>query len=181
MFLPLLFCFTLLPALELYLLFKVGAQFGALNTILIIIGTGILGASLAKSQGTQLLIKVQTEINQGKLPASEMIQGFCVFGGGLLLLTPGFVTDILGFCMILPGPRSLMAFFVQKLLKKAVQNGNVQFNMFSNMNGFGQGPSQSQRFKDEDIFDTSYTKKPDQNTDENIIEVDFKKEDEKDI
>ena len=89
MFLILVLLFTCIPALELYLLFSVGAQIGAINTILIIIGTGIVGASLAKSQGLELLFKIQDQLNKGQMPTGQLLQGFLVMGGGLLLLTPG--------------------------------------------------------------------------------------------
>jgi len=167
--------FTGIPALELYLLFKVGAQIGALNTIFIIIGTGILGASLARSQGMALLGKIQNDINQGKIPASEIIQGFCVFGGGLLLLTPGFVTDMLGFCMIIPGTRSFMAFFIRKMIERGVKNGNVQFNFFQ---AGSTNPFQNKNNQSRDIFDAQYhetTKNDD------IISVEYEKKDEENI
>lgn len=173
--------FTLVPATELYLLFTVGAHIGALNTIFIIIGTGILGATLAKMQGLQLIYQVQHEINQGKIPGTKIIEGFCVFGGGLLLLTPGFMTDILGFCMILPGPRQMMAFFLKKWFTKAALNGNVQFQFFGNMGNnpfgnMGRNPFENQQ----DTFDAQYTKNENDKT-ENVIQVEFEKKDEKDL
>ncbi len=145
-----------MPALELYLLFKVGAQLGALNTILIIILTGIVGASLAKSQGLELLMKIQSELNKGEIPAGQLLQGFLVMGGGLLLLTPGFVTDILGLAMVLPGTRSLIAIFLTKFFAGQIKKGNV--HVFTNMGGgpfggFGQKRSSS------DVFDAEYSKK----------------------
>lgn len=172
MFLPIFLLFTGVPALELYLLFKVGAQFGALNTIFIIIATGILGAALAKSQGLHLINSVQKELNDGKIPANEIIQGFCVFGGGLLLLTPGFVTDILGFCMILPGPRNFMAFMLKKWFERAVKNGNVHFSFFSNMSGHDFRNQNSN-----DVFDAEFKHTKD-DVEIEAINVEYKKEDE---
>ena len=184
---PVLFLlFTLVPASELYLLFAVGSHIGALNTIFIIIGTGILGASLAKMQGLQLIYQVQHELNQGKIPGTKIIEGFCVFGGGLLLLTPGFMTDILGFCMILPGPRNLMALFLKKYFAKAAKNGNFQFQFFGNMQGgpFGaqnpfenQNPFEQTNNNESNTFDAEYSEKKS----DNIISVDFEKKDEKDL
>jgi UPF0716 protein FxsA len=173
MFLPVFLLFTGVPALELYILFKVGAQFGALNTILIIIGTGILGAALAKSQGLQLINNVQKELNEGKIPANEIIQGFCVFGGGLLLLTPGFVTDILGFCMILPGPRNFMAFMLKKWFERAVKSGNVHFSFFSNVSGYNfKNPNNAN-----DVFDAEFKHTQD-DVEIDAINVEYKKDDE---
>lgn len=134
MFLVLLLLFTCVPALELYLLFQVGGQIGALNTILIIIITGVVGAALAKSQGLELLFKIQNELNAGKLPAGQLLQGFLVMGGGLLLLTPGFVTDALGFAMVLPGSRALLAMLIRKAFARQIHKGNV--HIFTNIGGF---------------------------------------------
>jgi UPF0716 protein FxsA len=97
MFGILILLFTLVPALEFYLLFSIGSEIGAANTFGIIILTGVVGAALAKMQGLAILGKLQSELNQGKMPAAEIAHGFIVFGGGLLLLTPGFMTDVLGF------------------------------------------------------------------------------------
>jgi len=146
------------PALELYLLFKVGAQLGALNTILIIIVTGVLGASLAKSQGLELLMKIQNELNKGEIPAGQLLQGFLVMGGGLLLLTPGFVTDILGFSMVLPGTRTIIAMFLTKFFAGQIKKGNV--HVFTNMSGGPFGGFGQQKDKSE-VFDAEYSKKED--------------------
>lgn len=158
MFLPLLLLFTCVPALELYLLFKVGAQLGALNTILIIIVTGVLGASLAKSQGLELLMKIQNELNKGEIPAGQLLQGFLVMGGGLLLLTPGFVTDILGFSMVLPGTRTIIAMFLTKFFAGQIKKGNV--HVFTNMGGGPFGGFGQEKNK-HDVFNAEYSKKED--------------------
>ena len=176
--------FTAVPALELYLLFTVGAQIGALNTILIIIATGIVGAALAKAQGLSLLYQVQHDLNQGKVPATKIIEGFSVFGGGLLLLTPGFATDILGFCMIIPGTRHLMAAFIKKMFIRGVAKGNLQFNFFTNMNQpmgnqnpLGENPFNQSRYE---TYEADFEYK-EESPDPNIISVDFEKKDEKDL
>ena len=91
MFLALLLLFTVIPALEIFLFIEIGGQIGAFNTFMIVIVTGIVGAALAKSQGLQIIQKIQTELNDGKLPADQFFHGLLVFGGGLLLLTPGFI------------------------------------------------------------------------------------------
>ena len=108
MFSILVLLFTIVPAAELYLLFSVGSEIGILNTVSIIILTGVVGAYLAKSQGLSIIYRLQKELNEGKMPAEQIFHGLIVFGGGLLLLTPGFMTDILGFCMVIPGTRHLI-------------------------------------------------------------------------
>lgn len=168
MFLILVLLFTCVPALELYLLFSVGAQIGALNTIFIIIATGIVGASLAKSQGLELLFKIQDQLNRGEMPTGQLLQGFLVMGGGLLLLTPGFVTDILGFSMVLPGTRTILAAIIKKTFFKSIQKGmkNGNIHVFTNM---GQG------------FRTNRPNghhTPEQRVDSNTFEAEYEKKDE---
>ena len=137
MFPGLVFLFTVVPALELYLLFTIGSEIGALNTIMIIILTGVVGASLARSQGFSILMKIQNEFNQGGIPGKEIIHGLMVFAGGLLLLTPGFMTDILGFCLVFPGTRHILFVFVHKLVMNALKNGNIRFNSFGSQSAKG--------------------------------------------
>lgn len=137
MFLPLVFLFTVLPALEIYLLFTIGAQIGGLNTLFIVLSTGLIGASLAKSQGLSILASIQNKLQQGQIPAEQIVHGLLIFAGGLLLMTPGFVTDITGFLMVFPGTRHILATFAQTYFKKAIQSGNVHFSSFGMGNGTG--------------------------------------------
>ena len=168
MFLILVLLFTCIPALELYLLFSVGAQIGAINTILIIIGTGIVGASLARSQGLELLFKIQDQLNKGQMPTGQLLQGFLVMGGGLLLLTPGFVTDILGFSMVLPGTRLILVALIKNTMFKGIQKGmkNGNIHVFTNM---GQG------FRTNNTYEHS---RPDQRVDSNTFEAEYERKDE---
>jgi UPF0716 protein FxsA len=168
MFGILILLFTVVPALEFYLLFKIGSSIGAVSTLFIIILTGIIGAALAKIQGLSILNKVSTELSQNKLPGKQILHGFIVFGGGLLLLTPGFITDILGFCMVIPGIRHLIVEFLKRYFEKGIKNGNIQF---MNMSSGGSGFSFTQ-FTNEDEVEDSQS-----NNDPNVIEVDFKKKD----
>lgn len=126
MFGILVILFTVTPALEFYLLFKVGSNIGALNTLVLIVLTGIVGAALAKREGLSTLYKIQEQTAQGMLPGKEIVHGFLIFGGGLLLLTPGFLTDILGLSMVLPGPRHFLVHLAQRWIEKAIASGNVQ-------------------------------------------------------
>lgn len=130
MFAILILLFTLVPAVEIYLIFTVGTKIGAFNTVMIIITTGILGAALAKSQGLQIIHEIQNKMNQGQLPGDQIIQGLMVFAGGLLLLTPGFMTDIFGFLLVLPGPRHIMMVFIKKAIGKSIHFKNQHGNQF---------------------------------------------------
>jgi len=118
MFLRLLLLFTLIPLIELYILIKIGGLIGALTTIFIIIVTGIIGAYLARSQGLKVIQKINLAIEQGQTPAKELLEGLFILIGGFALLTPGFITDIMGLSMLFPPTR----FFYIKLAVKLIQN-----------------------------------------------------------
>ncbi|WP_127716925.1 FxsA family protein [Halobacteriovorax sp. HLS] len=136
MFSILLLLFTVVPAIEIYLLFSIGAQIGGINTLMVVIITGVVGASLAKSQGMAILANIQNDLNKGALPANQLIHGLLVFGGGLLLLTPGFMTDIMGLSMVFPGTRHILVLYLKTYFEKAIRNGNVQFSSFGSGGGF---------------------------------------------
>ena len=117
--------FTLLPAIELAILIKVGSHIGAINTMMIIIITGVTGAYLARFQGFLVLNKIQTSLNQGIMPSSELMDGLMILVGGILLLTPGFVTDILGIFLLIPLTRSLIKYLLRNKFESMLKNGQA--------------------------------------------------------
>lgn len=123
MFLRLFLLFTLIPLTELYILIKIGGLIGALNTILIIVITGILGAYLARSQGFKVIKKINQAVEQGRTPAQELLEGLLILIGGFTLLTPGFITDILGLTMLFPFTRSLYKKIAVKLIQNKINTG----------------------------------------------------------
>ena len=106
MLLKLFLAFTLIPFCEIYLLIKIGNYLGAFNTILIVIVTGFLGAYLAKLQGIKTMMRVRESLNRGELPAEEMLDALLIFVAGIVLLTPGFITDVAGIGILVPNTRS---------------------------------------------------------------------------
>lgn len=146
MFLLLVLLFTIIPALEIYLLFSIGDLIGGANTFLIIVITGVLGAALAKRQGMSVLQKVQNNLQSGKIPTSEFIHALLIFGGGVLLLTPGFLTDFLGLSMVFPLTRYMIAIFLTNIFEKSIKNGSTQF--YTNM---GRGSSKSEHEQNQEI------------------------------
>ena len=104
----LILLFILVPVVELYLLIKVGQFLGAWNTILLVIITGVLGAALAKMEGMRVLTSMQQDMAKAQMPTDKIIDGVLVLIGGLLLLTPGILTDILGLSLIIPFFRTLL-------------------------------------------------------------------------
>lgn len=138
-------CFTVLPALELYLLFKVGSLIGGLETIAVILVTGILGAAAAKSQGERLLWRIQQKLQEGELPADSMIEGFIIFAGGLLLVTPGFVTDAMGLAALFPWSRRVFLQLFRLYLAKKVKQGQFRMSFWQVRTSDSSAPSRPWR------------------------------------
>lgn len=126
MFARLLIIFIFVPLVELYILIKVGKILGTGNTILIVILTGILGATFAKSQGIGIISKIRNSLNQMKIPENELIQGLMILAGGIMLITPGFLTDLLGFSLILPFTRKFYTSLLISYLKNKIKSGQWQ-------------------------------------------------------
>lgn len=124
MFGYLVLLFTLLPALELYVLIQIGSVIGASSTILIIITTGIIGAYLARLQGFLTIQKIQQSLQKGQIPSNELMDGLIILVGGIVLLTPGFITDFLGFVLLIPLTRNLIKLLVGKRFENALNKGN---------------------------------------------------------
>ena len=94
--------FLLIPIIEIYVLIKVGGVIGAVPTIFAVVATAVIGVTLLRQQGYQVLFSLRSKLAVGALPAKEMLEGVMLAVGGAFLLTPGFVTDALGFSLILP-------------------------------------------------------------------------------
>ncbi len=115
-----------IPIIELYLLIKVGAVIGAFNTILVIFGTGILGAYLTKKEGLQVLKNIEICLTNGEMPSYHIIEGFLILLAGFLLLTPGFLTDIIGFLILFPATRFIFIKYMINYLNKKIEKGEVK-------------------------------------------------------
>lgn len=112
--------------MELYILIEAGRIIGLGTTMGLIMLTGAAGAWLARSQGLEILRKIQVETANGQMPAITLIDGALVLIGGLLLLTPGFFTDALGFSFLVPMTRDFWRRGLSSWLQKQVQNGVVE-------------------------------------------------------
>ena len=126
-FSKLVLALTVVPILELYILFKLA---GAINwgpTILLVIVTGVTGAYLAKQQGKEILNKIQMELSGGNMPGDSLLNGLCILVGGVLLLTPGILTDITGFLLIIPISRIMFIKFLKSKFKGMINTGNSNF------------------------------------------------------
>lgn len=128
MFLKILILFTVVPLVELALLIEVGGQIGAANTIAIVILTGLAGAALARSQGFQVIDRIRTEMAAGQLPGDSLIDGVLVLSGALLLLTPGLITDTIGFTILIPFTRAIFKTYLKRYFQTKVQTGEIRAN-----------------------------------------------------
>ena len=105
MFVRLVVLFTVVPFLELALLIKIGTVIGTIDTILLIIITGVIGAMMVRAAGVQCLFRIQAHMRDGAFPADELVNGFLILVAGALLITPGLLTDTAGFLLLIPQTR----------------------------------------------------------------------------
>lgn len=143
----LLFLFVVVPIVELFLLLQVGARIGFVPTLGLVVSTGVLGASLARRQGLSVLGKIQSEMKEGRPPALEMLEAAMVVIGGIVLLTPGILTDCLGFALMVPKFRRSLAHKVQVGFSKSFAGSG-----FASSQAFRSNSHESAR-KDDDVID----------------------------
>ena len=121
---PILLTIILVPVVEIYLLIKIGSQIGAISTILLIFATAIIGIYYAKYEGLNTLKSGFTQLSKNETPAYEVISGAAIAFAALLLITPGFATDTLGFLLIFPYSRKLIFNKFAKKFKTKQNNKN---------------------------------------------------------
>lgn len=121
MFLRLLLLFTLIPVVELALLIEIGQRLGVLSTVILVVATGAAGAALARSQGIRAFHRLQETIGAGSFPGDELFNGVLILAGGLLLLTPGLLTDLVGFAALIPGSRNLLKAYLKKTVRRRLR------------------------------------------------------------
>lgn len=143
-----LFLFLIFPALELYLLVKVGGMIGALNMVLWVFASAIIGITAVRAQGQEAMFKVRSDLSEGKVPQNTFLDGLLMFLGGVLLILPGLISDAIGLLLLIPFVRrmvssSLGGYFATR----APQGGRASRIIFfssgpggSGLGGFGQRP-----------------------------------------
>ncbi len=125
---------TVVPLVELYLLFKLSDWTGFLVTVLVIVGTGIVGAALARMEGLRVLGTIQRDLADGRLPADGLLDGGLILLAAALLVTPGLLTDTVGFLLLLPPTRVVARRMLKGWIKRKIEQGQVHF--YKSM-GFG--------------------------------------------
>jgi UPF0716 protein FxsA len=125
--LKLLLLFTLVPLIELWLLIEVGRIIGTWPTILIVASTGFAGVWLARSQGFITLFRIRADLEQGIVPGDKLLDGVCILLGGAFLLTPGLLTDLFGFSLLLPFSRRWIKDTGRRFLERRLMYGALVF------------------------------------------------------
>ncbi|MCM3162855.1 membrane protein FxsA [Metabacillus litoralis] len=121
----LMFLIIVIPALEIGILILSGNAIGPIPTVLLIILTGVVGAWLAKKQGLETLRKAQQDMQFGQIPGMAIIDGLCILIGGVLLLTPGFITDTVGFLLLFPFSRNKFKPILLATIRKMIDKNRI--------------------------------------------------------
>ncbi len=124
----LFFLFTLVPLVELYLLIWLGTYIGAVDTIAIVIGTGVAGGLLAKSQGLAVFDRMRAELNRGRLPAESLFDGLLILIAGAMLITPGLLTDGLGLLLLIPWSRQAFKSWLKRKIQEKISEGKIHIS-----------------------------------------------------
>lgn len=135
--------FVLMPMIELALLWIIAQHTSFLFTFALIITTGVIGASLAHRQGIQCLSRIQHELSQGHLPGDSLVDGLMILIAAVVLITPGVLTDFLGFCLLVPPIRVVLKRLVVARFKHRIV-----------VSGFSTSPQQKTEF--DDVIDVEH-------------------------
>jgi UPF0716 protein FxsA len=130
MFFKLVAAFTLIPVLELYVIIKLGGVLGAFNTIFVVIVTAVAGAHLARVQGIQTMLRVRARLNAGEAPTDDLVDAVIIFMAGVVLLTPGFITDAVGILLLIPATRAVFKRWLQKKFEAMSRSGEIRIQRF---------------------------------------------------
>ena len=120
----LLLLIIVVPAIEISLFIIAGKTFGFLPTLLFILVTGVFGAWFAKREGLQVLKLAQIQSQRGEVPSEAILDGICILIGGIFLISPGFITDIIGLLLVIPYTRTLFKIVLKKMFKYYIAGGN---------------------------------------------------------
>ncbi|MCK4676420.1 MAG: FxsA family protein [Gammaproteobacteria bacterium] len=158
---PLLF--IIIPLVELYVIIAVGEEIGAFWTVILVLLTAVVGVNLLRMQGMSTLMRAQKNMAQGGIPAMEMMEGIALAVGGVLLITPGFITDSIGFLCLIPASRQAIIRYIM-----ARSTAHTSFN--ADRGGFQSG----QKFQQKPPSEAAGTKPPKVGR---TIEGEYKRED----
>ena len=152
MFLRLLLLFTIVPLVELWLLLRISEFTSPLFTVALVLLTGFVGAALARRQGWQTWRRIQQQLAQGQPPTESLLDGMMILLAGAVLITPGVLTDLLGFSLLVPAFRKLVRHRAAAWLKTRAM---VQFHAND-----AAGSTRSNSAQDDSIIDAEFTRHP---------------------
>lgn len=160
MFIRLFLLFTIVPLIELAILMKLGTIFGVLHTIALVVITGITGALLARSQGLRVVRELQESLSKGHAPTDPIIEGFLVLISAALLVTPGVLTDVIGFILVIPYTRKIVLAFLKEYFIRRMSQGvysgmksDGSWFFYSSSGGFSGKRKRLDKDKDDDVID----------------------------
>ena len=131
MFARLALLFILIPIIELALLIRVGQWVGLWPTLGLVVATGVVGAALARAEGLRALVNFRKEVAEGRLPDRPILDGLAILVGGALLLTPGLLTDVAGFSLLLPPSRRWLQRWLRRRIQRGIDSGAVRFQVWT--------------------------------------------------
>lgn len=117
----------IIPAVELFGFIYVAGFLGAPKTLLLMLTTTVIGFAMMRFEGRKVLQDSKQQVEEGRVPGRTMLDGLCIFFGGLLLILPGFITDIVGFTLVFPLTRPLYRAFLLKWIEKKMKNGTFTY------------------------------------------------------
>jgi len=127
--------FVGVPLLELFILVQVGQIVGVWPTIGLVVLTGVFGAALARLEGLRTIWKIRGELGHGRLPGGALLDGLAILIGGALLLTPGILTDLVGFSFLLPPTRKILLRRIRKSLEGRLKSGAIRITHLGGLQG----------------------------------------------
>jgi len=130
MFRKLLILFIVLPFVELFLLVKIAQATSFLFTVALVVVTGLVGAMTARVQGWLVWQKIRIELSHGVLPADGLIEGILLLAAGLLLITPGLITDAVGLALLIPAVRRAVRDWIKRKLREMIEQGRTEIYFF---------------------------------------------------
>ena len=135
---PLIIFFLVLPIIEIWALIKLGSYFGFIGTLVLIIGTAVVGIFIAKQQGLGLFFSLQSKLAQGKQALPEVVEGIALLLGALFFIIPGAVTDIFGIVLIVPSiRRSIIKIIINKIIMELRKRENRYYPFLSQIDCLG--------------------------------------------
>lgn len=168
-----LFTFIAVPIAEIALLIWVGQYIGWLPTILLVILTAIIGTTLLRQQGFGVMARASEAIAAGRMPVEHVIEGMCLLVAGAFLITPGLITDTVGFLLLIPGIRIVVARF---MLDRLLKSGMVHVSTSMGRGGHRAGV----RLEEDEDIEEVFRRPPQRPGDGPIIEGDYERMDEED-